>query len=137
MLDINKTKREMYKHFLISIFFLIFGFIYEIFSHEVYSRYMIYAFLIPLLFGFTLYLVIYKMEFNKYLSELGMSLYNISLITFTLGSVMKGVLEIYGTTNKLVSLYSRIGIFLVIISILSNIIYNYKKFQEKNSHMNN
>ena len=132
MLDINITKREMYKHFIVSIFFLIFGFIYEIFSHEVYSMYMIYAFIIPLVFGFTLYLVIYKMELNKYLNELGMKLYDLSLITFTIGSIMKGVLEIYGTTNKLVSIYLKVGIILMIVSFLLNIIYYVKKKAGKN-----
>ena len=34
-----------------ALFCAVFGMIYEVFSHEVYSYYMIYAFVIPLLLG--------------------------------------------------------------------------------------
>ena len=38
-------------HICVSRFLALFGAIYERYSHEVYSYYMIYAFAIPLLFG--------------------------------------------------------------------------------------
>ena len=43
----------------------VFGLIYEIFSHEVYSFYMIYAFLIPLVPGALLNLVIAWLAVRK------------------------------------------------------------------------
>ena len=40
-----------------------------------------------------------------------------SIITFTLGFIIKGILDIYGTTNSLLSLYLIFGIILFILSI--------------------
>ena len=123
MLDIKKSKKEMIKYLFISIFFLIFSIVYESFSHDVYSNYMMYAFVIPLILGTLIYGIIYIFELNKSFNEFGMKLYNSSIITFTLGSIMKGVLEIYGTTNKLTIIYLIIGIITLIISIIINIVY--------------
>lgn len=127
MLDIKKAKKQIYKYLILSIFFLIFGIIYESFSHGVYSNYMIYAFTIPLILGLIVYFIIYIFRLNKYLSKLGMSIYNSFIITLTLGSIMQGFLEIYGTTNKLIFVYFKISLFLIIISVLINIIYNLRK----------
>ena len=40
-----------------------------------------------------------------------------SIITFTLGFIIKGILDIYGTTNSLLLLYLILGIILFILSI--------------------
>lgn len=122
MLDINDTKKQIKKYLIMSGVFSIFGFIYEQLSHNIYSQYMIYAFLFPLLMGAMIYGIIYKTETGELLSKLGMNIYNSAILTFTLGSVMQGVLEIYGTTNKLVFYYLIIGTILVIISLIINII---------------
>lgn len=103
MLDTKNIK--FYTIFTTSI--LIFGIIYEIFSHQVYSNYMIYAFLIPLLLG------IIHIIFNKLLID---ELYKMGVITLTVGSIIKGVLDIYGTTNNLVFIYL-IGILFIICSM--------------------
>ena len=127
MLDIKKIKKRIYKYLILSVFFLAFGLIYEMFSHGVYSNYMLYAFAIPLIFGFIVYLIIYKFNLNRYLSELGMSIYNTFILMLTLGSIMKGFLDIYGTTNKLIFIYFILSIVLIIISVVANVIYNFKK----------
>ncbi len=121
MLDI-KSKKQIIKYVCISVFFLIFGLIYESFSHGVYSVYMMYAFIIPLLLGVFVYVVLYLTKFNLYVSEFGMQIYNSSIISLTLGSIMKGVLEIYGTTNNLIIYYLIISIILIILSIVINVI---------------
>ena len=88
---------------------------------------MMYAFIIPLILGTFVYFIIYISKGNKYLNNIGITIYNLSIITFTLGSIMKGVLEIYGTTNKLVSSYFIIGLILFILSILINIFYKERR----------
>ena len=45
---------------IFAIFIAVFGAIYEKFSHEVYSYYMIYAFMIPLCLGSFAYLLASK-----------------------------------------------------------------------------
>lgn len=132
MLDINTTKKQIYKYLIISIFFLIFSSIYEMFSHGVYSSYMMFAFTIPLLLGSLVYVIIYKLSLNKYFSYLGIKLYNCFIITLIIGSLMKGFLDIYGTTNKLISIYLVISVSLLILSIIINTIFNLKKRRCKN-----
>lgn len=143
-----------------------FGLIYELFSHEVYSFYMIYAFLIPLLPGALLNLVIVWLAVKKekqlrireaaarsavnaasadvrntgdgaaqravdaefeededaryelsnepktpvsrgvfFPGRFTRHAWNSGLAALTAGSLFKGVLDIYGTTNKLIVVY--------------------------------
>ena len=83
--------------------------VYEHFSHEVYSIFMIGAFAIPLIAGIV-YMFIRK-KVNKYLFTTGW-------ITLLVGSYMKGVLEIFGTTNRLLIVYWIVGTVLILLSFV-------------------
>ncbi len=92
------------KYLCFTLFVMIFGYIYELFSHNVYTYYMQYAHLIPLFLGVIPFLLLYK--FRKDVKrDISITLYNNAVITLTVYSILKGVLEIYGTTNKLVIFY--------------------------------
>lgn len=93
-----------------------FGFIYELFSHGVYSNYMMFAFLIPFLLGSILFLVIGKL--NLRVSNLSLNFYHSFVSTLTLGCIMKGFLDIYGTTNSLLNVYIYVSILLLILSVV-------------------
>ena len=111
-----KYKKRLALYALFTVLTLLFGFIYEQFSHEVYSGYMMYAFVFPLLgfiVSFLLRLVI------KGISKLSLDLLDISVMTFTFGSVMKGILEIYGTSNGLSDWYFYAGIVLAALFVIS------------------
>ena len=123
ILSILDIKNQTFKYFGYSIFFLVFGIIYECFSHEVYSNYMMYAFLIPAILGCLVYGILYFINKEKIINKFASKIYNSSIITFTLGSIMKGVLEIFGTTNNLIDVYFNLGIILLFISLIINIIY--------------
>jgi hypothetical protein len=180
----------------------VFGLIYEIFSHEVYSFYMIYAFLIPLLPGALLNLVIAWLAVRKekhlrikeaaaFAENTSADLLNIGdadarstvnsafaentsadlpdigdadarnirdaayedeeeacyelsnaaessvstgvffpgrltrrawysgLAALTVGSIFKGVLDIYGTTNKLIAVYPVVAAMLICAAVFS------------------
>jgi len=90
-----------------AIFLAVFGSIYEIFSHGVYSYFMIYAFLIPLVLGVLPYgWLLYK---RAHPPRIVLQLWNFGIAAFSVGSLIKGVLEIYGTTNLLWWFYPVIG----------------------------
>jgi hypothetical protein len=156
----------------------VFGLIYEIFSHEVYSFYMIYAFLIPLVPGALLNLVIAWLAVRKekhlrikeaaaFAENTSADLLNIGdadarnirdaayedeeeacyelsnaaessvstgvffpgrftrrawysgLAALTVGSIFKGVLDIYGTTNKLIAVYPVAAAMLICAAVFS------------------
>lgn len=110
ILDIKKIRRN----FLIySIFLLVFGIIYEIFSHSVYSVYMMFAFLIPLIFGYFASFLI-----KEGTNSLCNTIYNMGIITLSVGSIFNGVLQIYGSTNSLIYVYLYVGIPLTLIGFL-------------------
>lgn len=104
-LDINYFKKQTIVYFLISIFLMVFGLVYEQFSHEVYSNYMIYAFVIPQVIGM-LPSMLYSFSIIKKLpNRTSVNLHNAAIATITVYSIMRGILEIYGTTNSLINWY--------------------------------
>lgn len=117
--DIREKRAAIY--IVISAFCLVFALIYEHFSHGVTSHYMVCAFLIPLLGGFLVNLIIESARFvipGKWSSNL----YNSGIAALTVGSIVKGVLDIYGTTNHLTIIYLIAGLVLVFAGIFQYII---------------
>ena len=95
-----------------TVFLAIFGAIYEVFSHGVYSFYMIYAFAIPLILGVIPYtLMLIK---DRCPTIITLRSWNSAISTLAVGSLFKGVLDIYGTSNSLIIVYPiAAGIFAV------------------------
>lgn len=114
-----------------SLAVLIFGAVYEYFSHEVYSGYMLYAFVIPLVLGVTVFffLMKYHAPYPDLISE---CLYTAGIATLTTASMLSGVLEIYGTENSKVLILWILGIVLCIAGVivyatLSRMLFRYRK----------
>lgn len=100
-----------------SLFCMIFSAVYEYFSHEVYSGYMIFAFLFPFIGGVLpfAFIMIKKRKYRP--GVLPLNLYHSGIATLTVGSIFQGVLEIYGTTNKLIKIYWIAGIAFTVAGI--------------------
>lgn len=82
------------------------------FSHEVYSFSMVYAFLFPLVGGALPFGIAVLKKPKKYPRISSLRLYHFGLATLTVGSVVRGILEIYGTTNRLLMVYWVTGVAL-------------------------
>ncbi|MDO4547182.1 MAG: hypothetical protein Q4D04_03695, partial [Clostridia bacterium] len=98
----NRSKRWRiakcaFIYLLISIFCALFGAIYEHYSHDVYSYYMLYAFMFPLAGG-TLPALAMALFSRRIPARPALNLYNSGIAALTIGSIFAGVLEIYGTT---------------------------------------
>ena len=100
-----------------AIFVALFGAIYEMFSHEVYSYYMIYAFGIPLVLG-VLCQVLTPVVFGKFQGSIEAILWNLSIVTFTVGSLLKGIVDIYGSSNHKLIIYPVAGCILALLSVI-------------------
>ena len=117
----NKTKSILkiaYIYLICTALCAVIGAVYEKFSHEVYSYYMIYAFAIPLvlgaipLFGIGL--------FGKSVpGRFSLNAWNSGIATLTVGSFFKGVLDIYGTTNKLITVYPTAAVVFILIGLIA------------------
>ena len=111
----SDIKKKIKQFLIITIVTLLFSIIYEYFSFGVISKYMILAPLIPLILGVLTYLLLLKNEKVGYIES---SMYSNGVYTLLIGSILQGVLEIYGTTNKLMIIYLVVGIGLIFISLI-------------------
>lgn len=100
-----------------TLFLVLFGAVYELFSHGVYSYFMLYAFVFPLVCGVTLYTVL--LLAGKPPRRAFLNLWNSAIAAFSVGSIFQGVLEIYGTTNALSAVYPICGGVLAAAALLS------------------
>lgn len=130
MSTLDKIYRDnILGHMIFAIFIAVFGAIYEKFSHEVYSYYMIYAFMIPLCLGSFAYLLASKRA-KKEPRNITISAWNAVVVTLTIGSIFQGILEIYGTTNRLVWFYPVAAIIFLLIAIGSKFLNNRRIVEE-------
>ena len=99
-------------YLLLSAGCLIFSMVYEVFSHGVTSPYMHYLFAIPLLIGF---LPCFITEYIK-LPAPGRFWHDAVLI-FTASSLLRGVMDIYGTSSPYIRISVYVGTIFVILDI--------------------
>lgn len=105
------------------------GAAYELFSHGVYSYYMIYAFAVPLAVGALPNLLAARAIGEGKGSHdeaervsLSSRLQLAAVATLTTGCFMQGVLEIFGTTNRLMVIYAIVGLALLTAAIITYIV---------------
>ncbi len=128
----SDEKNYLYKHALIyciiTLFCAAFGGIYEHFSYGVYSSNMLYAFIYPLAGGILPVIIVILTGKFRLTPQTRMSvyMYNSGIALFTVGSILKGVLDIYGTTNHLIKYYYVCGSVLLLIGIVGYI-FSYKR----------
>lgn len=122
----QESKKQAFKtafiYLLISLFCIFFGAVYETFSHEVYSYYMIYAFAFPLVGGTLGFFLIALSKAGKYPSSSATMLYHTGIAVLTVSSLLRGVLDIYGTSNHLIGYFWIIGIVLVVVGVILGIL---------------
>ena len=111
---------DIKRYIVFTLLLLIFGIFYEHFSFGVYSIYMICAFVIPLVLNLIPSIIIYRKSIK--IDDMTKTFYNNGVITLSIGSIFKGVLDIYGTTNYLLNIYLLVGIFLIVLSIITILI---------------
>lgn len=113
----RKHSKVAFVYLILSIFCVMFGWVYEQYSHGVYAEAMIYAFVYPLCLGcLPFFLLSLWGKVPVKLPE--KSFFHPGVATLTVGSIVQGVLEIYGTTNRLTGLYAIAGWTLVILGVL-------------------
>ena len=96
------------------LFLAFFGAVYEYFSFGVWSPFMIYAFMIPLMLG-TLPFLTLAVRKPVPADRFAVRAWNSGIAALSVGCVFKGVLEIYGTTNRLLPVYPINGAVLLVI----------------------
>ena len=119
-LDISKRiKKTIIIYILITIFTIIFDRVYAIFSHEVSSLNMNLMFLYPLIGGVVVYCFLERLCKNiKKDIRFLFNIYNAGIATLTIGSLLKGIMDIAGTSSQYIIYYAIVGVLFIIISII-------------------
>ena len=118
MQDIRKSiPKKAIVMLCFTLFCALFGAIYELFSHEVYSYYMIYAFAIPLA-GSVLPLMLLDLKGKPPADMTAISLWDYGIVTLTVGSLAKGALDIYGTANLLLLVYPAAALIFCLSAVI-------------------
>ena len=118
----NKNlKKHLILYGIFSIICIVINAIYSIFSHGVSSNHMTYMFLYPLLLGIFVSLINY--ENNNEVTDFSFC----GILTLTIGSFLKGIFEIAGTSSEYEILFYLAGIILIIIGLIILVIKTIKK----------
>lgn len=100
-----------------AVFWAVFGAIYEYFSHSVYSYFMIYAFA-PLMLSSLIYLCVYRF-WKVPPKRMTRNLFTAFAATASVGMAAKGVVVIFGSTNRLLPIYLILASLMFILSAIS------------------
>ena len=104
MHKLNPQQKLILIDLIATLFCGLFGAVYELFSHGVYSYGMLYAFAFPLVLG-VLPMLLITMLHAPYPNRFARSAYHAGIAALTVGSLVSGALKIYGTTNPLTLVY--------------------------------
>ena len=102
---------------------MLFTAIYYIFSHNVHSNYLTFAFLYPLIFG-----IFWELFFKKY-DYLPKEIYNAGGITLVLSCLLQGIHDIAGPQSEYIQPMFFLG---ALITIFYIIVYTVIYFLRKN-----
>ncbi len=112
-LDKTSMKKSAVRYFFASIFLYVFHLIYSIFAHGVDSPFMMYAFAITLVFGSLISVI---MIFTPKETKLGLDFRQMGVATLVIGSLLRGVFDIYGTEVALVQVFFYLGGMMLLVS---------------------
>jgi len=136
ILDINQKRKKwqiikrISMYLAISILCIAVNMIYATFGHGVSSDSMTWMFLYPLIGGILYFLLRVIMFFRNSRASrdrVCFNLYNSGIATLTVGSFLKGMMDIAGTSSKFVILYYQIGWLFIASSIILFMIRKYGK----------
>ncbi len=99
----------------------VFSAIYEHFSFGVYSPFMIFAFVVPLLMGGLVFLLLGRAckKTGSTVPALVCKFWHAAVATLTVGFLFRGVLDIYGTSSSLGAVYWIASAMLAALSLLA------------------
>lgn len=101
-----------------ALFCGLFSAVYEHFSHGVYSNYMVYLFAFPFFGGVVPYAIFGLAPKIKCPSPATARTFNSGVAALAVGSCMKGVLDIYGTSSSYQPVYWLAGFSLIALSLV-------------------
>ncbi|MBI4857964.1 MAG: hypothetical protein HY818_14605 [Acetobacterium woodii] len=117
----NKIRKTIGVYAILSLVAIGINFIYGQFGHGVHSAAMTWMFLYPLLGGALFYFLLERLKsgmtrFAPF--RFGYNSYNSGIATLTVGSFLKGILEIAGTNSPYLVLFTIIGWLFIAVGVM-------------------
>lgn len=106
------TKKTVRIYVFTTLFCIVFNYIYSLFGHGVSSPFMSYAFVFSLVLGVWGFLVFGRLRLEN---RNAYHLYNAGIATLTVGSVLRGIIEIAGADTTYPIYYFIVGTILVVV----------------------
>jgi len=116
----NNTRTTVIVYLVTTLFLIAFNAIYSLFGHGVSSPYMSYAFAFSLVLGVGGFILLGLLKLKN---RIAYNLCNAGIATLTVGSVLRGVIEIAGADTFYPTIYFLVGSLFVVIS---GLIYLYQ-----------
>lgn len=117
------TKKTTRKYVFTTLFCIVFNYIYSIFSHGVSSPFMSYAFVFSLVLGVVGFTLFGRLNLDN---RIAVNLYNAGIATLTVGSILRGIIDIAGADTTYPAWYFFVGTVFVAIG---GIMYLYQWIQ--------
>ena len=124
----RKQPVTVYVYTAVAAFCIFFNYAYSLYAHGVSSNFMTYMFLFPLLGGSLVFMTFYLLK-NKVNAppRLSYNLYNSGIAWLTVGSCLKGVMDIAGYGSGYIKYFFVAGAFFIFFSMLIYIIRCFRK----------
>jgi hypothetical protein len=106
------TKTTVKIYVFTILFCIVFNYIYSLFGHGVSSPFMSYAFIFSLVLGVVGFIVLGQLNLHN---RIAYNLYNAGIATLTVGSILRGIIDIAGADTTYPVYYFLIGAVLVVI----------------------
>lgn len=104
---------------LVTCFVALFSLVYERFSFGVWSGFMVFAFAAPLVLGVLPWVVNTALARPISPTSSSRQLWNAGVAVLTVGCLFRGILDIYGTTSGLGTVYWIVGPVLLLLSVFA------------------
>ncbi|MEZ4641335.1 MAG: hypothetical protein R3E31_01095 [Chloroflexota bacterium] len=105
------TKPTVKTYAYVTLFCIAFNFVYSLFSHGVSSLFMSYAFVFSLVLGVVGFILF---GWQKLENRVAFNLYNAGIATLTVGSILRGIIDIAGADTTYPTYYFLVGTLLVV-----------------------
>lgn len=116
----NRIRKTAVVYFVLSLVAIGVNYIYGLFGHGVHSAAMTWMFLYPLLGGTLFYFLLDRLNsgMTRFVAyRFGYNSYNSGIATLTVGSFLKGILEIAGTNSPYLVFFTIMGWLFIAVGV--------------------
>ena len=112
---------------VVSLFCILLNYVYSRYSHGVYSNYMTYMFAYPLIGGVVVNLLAGTILKTRVPGRFAINIYNSGIATLTVGSMLRGIFDIAGTSSPYQPVFVVMGWLMLLAGVVYYIAEQFKK----------